>query len=382
MTKVTKTKILIFIDWFEPAYKAGGPIRSVFGIVQFLRNEAEITVVTSNKDLGEEIPLEGVVANEWQMKDKYTIIYLDSTKQNVAQYKTIIKEVAPNTIYLNSLFSNNFTLLPIQAYRQLNCKARLIIAPRGMFSPGALAIKKWKKKVFFIYAKLLGVFNHVIWHASSTVEKEEIMAKIGKKARVVIASNMGYLPETNFIKKKTEASINIICVARISPIKNIHLLIESLAVSENKERINLTIIGNNEDEEYFKKCNEIAVSNQLKVNFVAAMPYGELANFYQNSDAFCLPTSNENFGHAIIEALSYGLPIVISQHTPWRNLKEKGVGFDLPLDAASFAKALDEIFELSDEAYLEMRKRARAFAETVLLNPEVEKANRALFLEK
>ena len=48
-----KKKILIFIDWFLPGYKAGGPIQSVVNLINHLGHEYDFDVVTSNKDLGE-----------------------------------------------------------------------------------------------------------------------------------------------------------------------------------------------------------------------------------------------------------------------------------------------------------------------------------------
>jgi glycosyltransferase involved in cell wall biosynthesis len=176
--------------------------------------------------------------------------------------------------------------------------------------------------------------------------------------------------------------MTILFVSRISIKKNLKLLVEAVAQSANKQKFLIEIIGGIEDKVYFEEIEWFLKKHHIAYNYRGAVPPHLLQDYYQKAQVFCLPTWHENYGHVIAEALSYGLPVVISEHTPWRNLKEKGVGFDLPLDAASFAKALDEIFELSDEAYLEMRKRARAFAETVLLNPEVEKANRALFLEK
>ena len=40
----------------------------------------------------------------------------------------------------------------------------------------------------------------------------------------------------------------------------------------------------------------------------------------------------ENFGHVFLEALAAGCPLIISNKTPWLELKEKGVGWDLPID--------------------------------------------------
>lgn len=53
---------------------------------------------------------------------------------------------------------------------------------------------------------------------------------------------------------------------------------------------------------------------------------------------FFLPTLCESYGHVIPEALSVGLPVVMSDRKPWRGLAEKGVGYDGPIDEPAFAR--------------------------------------------
>ncbi|MBI9061941.1 MAG: hypothetical protein JEZ14_08115 [Marinilabiliaceae bacterium] len=45
-----KKKILIFIDWFLPGYKAGGPVRSMANMVEYLMEEYDFFIVTRNTD--------------------------------------------------------------------------------------------------------------------------------------------------------------------------------------------------------------------------------------------------------------------------------------------------------------------------------------------
>ena len=52
-----KKKILIVIDWFLPAYKAGGPIQSVANMANHLKNEFDFWIYTSNRDLNETLDL-------------------------------------------------------------------------------------------------------------------------------------------------------------------------------------------------------------------------------------------------------------------------------------------------------------------------------------
>ena len=280
------SKLLIFIDWYVPAHKAGGPIRSVYNLVQTFKDEMDIYIVTSTRDLGEEIELEGIVKNEWTTQDGVKIIYLETAKQNVDFYKKIIKEISPSTFYLNSLFSKNFTLLPIQAYGQLGLKTKLIIAPRGMFSKGALAIKPIKKKLFFIYTKLMGVFKGVVWHASSEIEKNEIKSVFKKEKSIHIAPNVSLFQKDVAIKSKQKGELSIIMVSRISPIKNIHILLNAVATSIFKNNIEVQIIGNIEDKAYYNECTKLIEENSLNVKFVGAIPNEQIKPYLQQSNLF------------------------------------------------------------------------------------------------
>ena len=58
-------RILTLVDYYPPAYKAGGPIRSVSNLVERLSDEFEFWVVTRDRDLGDAVPLPGVLAGVW-----------------------------------------------------------------------------------------------------------------------------------------------------------------------------------------------------------------------------------------------------------------------------------------------------------------------------
>ena len=42
-----KLKVLILCDWYEPGYKAGGPIQSITNLIIALENKYTFKVVTS-----------------------------------------------------------------------------------------------------------------------------------------------------------------------------------------------------------------------------------------------------------------------------------------------------------------------------------------------
>jgi glycosyltransferase involved in cell wall biosynthesis len=250
-----------------------------------------------------------------------------------------------------------------------------------MLGKGALAIKPFKKKLFFLYVRLTKLFKNIIWHASTQQEVNEIQAQFSKDAITVVAENLAMLPQDVKIKSKSsQDQLKVLFVSRISVKKNLQLAVEAIAKSKHKSTIQLTIIGGVEEEAYFKTIESMLKNEQIDYRYLGAIPQEQLREQYENSDVFCLPTWHENYGHAIVEALSFGLPIIISQNTPWRNLQEKGVGFDLPLEVTKFTKAIDTFVEMSEEEYALYSSKAIEYSKSILLNPEVIESNRKLFL--
>jgi glycosyltransferase involved in cell wall biosynthesis len=77
-----------------------------------------------------------------------------------------------------------------------------------------------------------------------------------------------------------------------------------------------------------------------------------------------LPTTGENFGHAIFEALSCAVPVLISDTTPWRGLAAIRAGWDLPLqDPTAFAAVIDAYLAMSEAERWQLQRGARAAAE-------------------
>jgi hypothetical protein len=96
-------RILICMDWYEPGFKAGGPIRSVANIVNELKGEFEFYVLTSAFDLGETEPYPDIELDQWFDKDGVMIKYMSRDNMKSAAIKGNILEIDPDILYLNSL---------------------------------------------------------------------------------------------------------------------------------------------------------------------------------------------------------------------------------------------------------------------------------------
>jgi glycosyltransferase involved in cell wall biosynthesis len=94
------------------------------------------------------------------------------------------------------------------------------------------------------------------------------------------------------------------------------------------------------------------------------------------------PSLGENFGHVVLEALLAGCPPLVSDRTYWRGLAEKGVGWDLPLDAPEpFRDVLRTCIAMDDAQFQALSQRARRHGMSAASDPEALEQNRSILLE-
>lgn len=379
---MNKPKVVIFIDWFIPAFKAGGPVKSVFNIIENFCQDVDFYVITSDRDFGDNSAYSNVLFNQWVKNENYQVIYLSPENQNTNFYGELIEQIKPNKVYFNSLFSNPFALVPLKLIKSKFPEIEIILAPRGMLGQGALAIKKTKKKIFLTVSKMLGWFKGITWHASTEQERDEIKLHFGKNARVKIAENLGAIPKNiDRSNNKQKGKLSLLFVSRISTKKNLLFILECLNTNELKNSIGLSIVGPKEDEEYSKLCQDYAIKNGIDAKFLGGKTPEELKTIYSNHDLFILPTQHENYGHVIIEAMSFGTPVLLSKNTPWLNLESKQVGFDLDLNVNLFREKLVYFRDLTNDEWRVHSDAAMNFAKEQINNEQAIELNKSIFVQ-
>ncbi len=92
-----RKRILLFTDWYEPGYKAGGPIQSCKNIVSTLKGEYEFFIICSDRDLGDKKPYDNILVNEWIRTSRYnqylvciSEIYQGKNLKNILKIRVLI----------------------------------------------------------------------------------------------------------------------------------------------------------------------------------------------------------------------------------------------------------------------------------------------------
>ena len=285
-------------------------------------------------------------------------------------------------MHLNSFFSFRFSILPLLLWRLLKPGRPVIVGPRGEYSGGALGLKSTKKRAYINLTQRLGLYRNVIWHASTEHEADDIRRVMGADARIRIAIDIASPPANLTLAPRQDAApLRIVFLSRISPMKNLQGAIEKLRQVRNP--VVFDVYGPAEDATYWAACQQAAkgLPPHVQFNYRGALYPAQVPETLVGYDLFYLPTLGENFGHVIAEALGCGLPVLISDQTPWRDLADKGLGWDLPLaDAPAFAARIDECSRLPAADYDAWRQRIRAWALAHIGNDEAVEQNRQLFM--
>ena len=375
-----RLRIVISSDWFPPAYRAGGPIRSAFNLCALLAKHHDVWVVTGAHDLGEKEALD-VKRDAWnEMKVGDASIQVRYCSKGTLDRRTwarILDEIKPEVLHLNSMFSKVHALIPLRL-TQKRASMRVVLAPRGMLGSAALSIKPLKKRVFLSVARMLDLFKGVIWHASTSNEAKEVQMHF-HSAHVRVAQNLPTsLPPTN--PARPTDCWRIVVIGRVHRVKNLDFGLRALLEATASRPVEVDFIGPVEDELYQRELKAMADAQQaVKVRFLGGMPPSALPPHFEVAHFLLSATTQENFGHSIVESWAHGCPVLISDRTPWKQLKEKGIGWDWPLEEDAWQLGLSKAMALDAASWAFMSERARDFFKTHVHNDAAEKANLELF---
>lgn len=380
---MSKPVILISTPYYAPGFKGGGPVVSVSRLVERLSDQFDFKILTPNHDWKDHIPYTDVPANQWIKRGTADVFYLSADQIKRPILAKILSKTTYDLIYFNSFFHPAFTFQPLllRKLKQIPRKP-VCLAPRGEFSPGALALKAAKKTVFIKAAKLAGIYSGIHWQATSSEEIEHIQQHFGKKAKVHHAGNL--LPALyNAKEKKPEkrrGHLRIIFLSRIARKKNLRFVLEILKhISSN---IVFDIYGPLEDKVYWDECQKIIqlLPQNIKVGYGGDVPQPDVQSIFSQYDLFFFPTLGENFGHVILEALSAGCPVLLSDQTPWKDLEKVNAGWSFPLESQEkFNLVLQHCTEMDASECNEYTDGARNYLQNLLANNPAEQQTRDMF---
>lgn len=334
--------ILIFAPAFLPGFKAGGPIKSVAWTLESL-DVGRALLITRDRDLGDSGPYPGL-SGTTQPYAGHDVFYWDQRSlRQTAQVLRAISRRRWDAVYVNSYWSPRYSLLPalLRLGGLLRAK-HFMVAPRGELASAALAIKSRKKHLLGTAYGLVYRANRTTFHSTASHELDAI--KVRHTWARTVSAPAGQLAPVTDPRRSPRDRPRIVYLSRVSVIKNTHLFAE--AVRHLDRPCDVDIYGPIEDQAYWSECLKHlgAADDRTKISYHGPLKSEHVRPTLLDANIFVLPTSGENHGHAIAEALSAGCAVAVPDTTPWTNVIREGGGVIIQdLTGADVQRAIEAL---------------------------------------
>lgn len=353
-------KILHVVPTYVPAWRHGGPIRSVHGLCKALAARGhEVTVFTTDVDTdgtvppGQAVRLDGVEV--WY----FPVSAPRRLYRSPAMGAALAERIGGfDLVHLHSVF-----LWPTSAAARAAERAGVpyLLAPRGMLVADLLRRRgRWRKALWIRFAERRTIARAAGLHVTSGLEAEETR-RLGLTLPPIHVVANGIEPEP----APDGAALSmpepfLLFLGRVSWKKGLDRLIPALS---HIPGIDLAIAGNDE-EGYRPKLERLAEEAGVagRVRFLGPVHGEDKAALLHRATALVLPSYSENFGNSALEAMAAGRPVVVTPEVGLAEVvREAGVGLVVEGAPAILGPALRDL--LSDPRRMdEMGRRGAEVA--------------------
>jgi glycosyltransferase involved in cell wall biosynthesis len=240
-----------------------------------------------------------------------------------------------------------------------------VIAPHGMLDPWSLAQSRWKKKVALAAGWRTMLERAAAFHWLNA-DEQKLAAGIGIAVPGVVIPNGVNLeefdppPDPELFRRRLPVLGDrpyILFLSRLHYKKGLDYLADAFRmVVGNDADLHLVVAGPDDGARGDFEQRVAAAGLTDRVHLPGPIYGTEKLSAVAGAACFVLPSRQEGFSVAILEALACGTPAVVSTECHFPEVAEFGAGEVVPLNAAAVAAALDRV--LGDPALRERMGRA------------------------
>jgi len=226
----------------------------------------------------------------------------------------------------------------------------------GMFRPIVRSIALKRAYHRWLGAPMVGGAQHLI--ATSPQERQELVEEGIRADKVVVRRNgietPESLPPAGTFRREWNIPADVplvLFLGRLVSKKSPELLLESFAQwqagSPFGRTAMLILAGPDEGDGYRRKLEGDVARLNLKGRVLFTGPLYDDAKWsaYRDAAVFVLPSQNENFGNAAVEAVACGTPALVTDRCGVAPLVDGRAGLVVPHDRDALAAALSQLLD-------------------------------------
>src|SRR5688500_6217303 len=237
----------------------------------------------------------------------------------------LAKSVASyDVVHIHALFSFSSTGAARAAQRS---RVPYILRPLGTLAPYGMKQHALLKRISWRLVERAMIANAAAVHFTSTAERDEALRLTEFQAEVVPLGIDINVYSTMHVQTDR---LNVLFLARIHPKKQIEILLRAVAAVAEAH----LVVAGAGDAAYVSELKQMAAGLGIaeRVQWAGHLDGEAKARAFAEAAVFALPSINENFGIAVVEALASGLPVIVS----------KGVAIHNEIEAAGAGLIADD----------------------------------------
>lgn len=240
----------------------------------------------------------------------------------------------------------------------------LVLHPHGMLEPWALQHRGWKKRLALRLYQRGDLEIAALLFATAEQEAENIRQLGFRQPIAIIPNGVKFTdpPLDGMLRKdEPQGPRTVLFLSRIHPKKGLLNLLEAWSrVQPVGWRLRLA--GPDDGGHLAEVMQRVqALGLEVDVEYMGEVAGDAKAALFENADLFVLPSFSENFGVVVAEALTYGVPVITTQGTPWKGLRLHECGWWIDSTADALTETLRQALSMSPAALRAMGNKGRIY---------------------
>lgn len=339
------------------AKRYGGPSTAIFPMCRALKDaRCEVRLCTTDADGDKRLPVE---TNSFIDYEGVPTIFFSSTagefKYSRGMAQWLDEHVADfDVVHIHAVF-NHSSIAAARACRKSGVP--YIVRPLGTLDPWSMRQNPLKKKMFWSSFGKRMLAGAAALHYTAEGEKRAVEESLNVNHGVVVPLGVEipspFAHHSSLITHHPDSPY-ILFLSRLHKKKGLEVLIEAFASLIRDEQFQgwkLLIAGDGE-QSYVRSLKALAQSYgaQSAVAFLGWLDGKEKSQALSSASLFVLPSSQENFGVSVVEAMAAGVPVLVSPQVNLADEIEKArAGWIVPVNLESLRTALMEAMKSQSE---------------------------------
>jgi glycosyltransferase involved in cell wall biosynthesis len=348
-------RVLHITPYFAPAFRYGGPPRSLLGLCRALGAAGvDVEVFTTTANGAEPLP----AAPDGTAYDGVPVRYFPLAWpkrywRGEGLRSALMKSAAQaDLIHIHGVWN-------ITGWAGVSCARAAgvpyVISPRGMLQPAAMQRHRAMKSLAYWGIERGNLRSAALLHATSSLEASELTTYGPPVAQIANGVAPGEVSAAAVERLRAQARLQpgdeiVTFLGRLHPIKRLDLLAEAFALVRQAHPNARLVIAGPDEGGHRALIEPLFAPVAAETRWLGGVDAETTWALLTSSRALVQCSDSESFGMSVAEALTAAVPVVVTKRSGWAEIEKTGCGFSVAHEPVAIADGLLRILDQPAQA--------------------------------